>query len=458
MHSTHGLRCHQAKLIGRHARTLQSYDFFNLLTRPELLDLVDEQLPPHRERLYPPTETLSLFMAQTLSADASCQQAVNRHAVERIANGLHPCSTHTGAYCKARQRLPMAMVETLVRETGRLISEPVPAAWRWQGRPVKLVDGTTVTMPDTLENQACYPQQSNQKPGLGFPIARLAGLLCLATGAVLDTAMGPYSGKAGSEHALFRQLLRSVASGDVILADRYYCAYFIIALLQAHGADVVFQQHQRRLTDFRTGQRLGPKDHVVAWQKPKIRPGWLSPQQYAAMPDSLRIREVKVRSKVLVTTVLSPQHASRQALGELYDQRWQIELDLRNLKTTLGLETLSCKTPPMNEKQWWVALLAYNLIRLLMARSALLTHIRPRQISFKHALQLWLAWSHQGPPDSEPIDSLLGLIAQQRVGHRPRRIEPRAVKRRPKPFPLLTQPRHLARRRVQQFGHPKKVK
>jgi hypothetical protein len=234
------------------------------------------------------------------------------------------------------------MVQTLVRYTGGIIAGQVRAAWQWPGRPVMLVDGTTVAMPDTPENQACFPQQSNQKPGLGFPIARLVGVLCLATGAVLDAAMGPYSGKTGSEHALFRQLLGSIAAGDLVLADRYYCAYFVIALLRLQGADVLFQQHQRRKTDFRNGQRLGAKDHVVTWGKPKLRPVWLSQELYDAIPDAQQIREVKVRSKVLVTTLLSNTPASRNALGELYARRWAVELDLRNIKTTLGLEVLHC--------------------------------------------------------------------------------------------------------------------
>jgi len=361
---------HQQRRISAHARSLHSYDFFNLLTGPDLLDLVDQQLPPHRERLYTPTDTLSLYMAQALSPDASCQQVVNRHAVERVANGLAPCSTHTGAYCKARQRLPLTMVRTLTHATGQQITAQTPAAWQWRGRPVKLVDGTTVTMPDTPANQARYPQQSNQKPGLGFPIARLVGLLCLATGAVLDAAMGPYSGKTGSEHALFRELIDRIEAGDLILADRYYCAYFVIALLRARGADVLFQQHQRRITDFRKGRRLGARDHVVTWQKPKIRPDWLSQEQYDACPDTQVVREVQVKSKVLVTTLLSSAQAPKNALGDLYVRRWDVEVDLRNLKTTLGMEVLRCKTPQMNDKELWVYLLAHNLIRLLMVGAA----------------------------------------------------------------------------------------
>jgi hypothetical protein len=220
MHITHELPSHQHRRVDHHARHLHAYDFFNLLTGTTLLDRVEQYLPPHRERLYPPTDTLSLFMAQSLNPDSACQQVVNRHAVERVANGLKPCSTHTGAYCKARQRLPLAMVQSLTRETGQQIAQQAQPNWLWLGRTVKLMDGTTVTLPDTPMNQAMYPQQSNQKPGLGFPIVRVVGVLCVATGAVLDAAIGPYSGKTGSEHALFRELLGGIATGDLILADR----------------------------------------------------------------------------------------------------------------------------------------------------------------------------------------------------------------------------------------------
>lgn len=423
-----------------------------------MLDLVDQQLPPHRERLFAPTETLSLFMGQALSPDASCQAAVNRHAVERLANNLTPCSTSTGAYCKARQRLPLALIQSLVRQTGALIGLQAAQPWQWRGRAVKLIDGSTVTMPDTPDNQTRYPQQSTQQPGLGFPIARIGALVCLSTGSVLDSAMGPYAGKQGSEHALFQDLMGSLAAGDVLLGDRYYCSYVLIALLRAQGVDAVFQQHPRRITDFRKGERLGPRDHLVVWKKTKLCPNWLSPDQFEALPDTQIVREVQANSKVLVTTLLSPKQASKHELSELYVRRWNVELDLRNIKTTLGIETLRCKTPQMNQKQWWVSLLAYNLIRLLMLNSAKYADVLPRQISFKHTLQLWLAWSHQRSPSGDHFDILLMLIAQQRVAERPRRIEPRAVKRRPKPFPLLTEPRHRARARVRLHGHPKKLK
>ena len=460
MHITHEAGCHQQARVGRRASQLHAHDFFNMLTGATLLGLVDQHLPAHRERLYPPTDTLSLFMAQSLNPDGACQQVVNQHAVSRVANGLRPCSTHTGAYCKARKRLPLDMLRSLSRETGQQIARQAPTDWRWLGRSVKLMDGTTVSLPDTPMNQAHYPQQGNQKPGLGFPIMRLVGLLCAATGAVLDAAIGPYAGKRGSEHALFRQLLGGIVANDLVLADRYYCAYFVIALIKAQGADVVFQQHQRRLMDFRKGRRLGPRDHVVVWEKPKVCPGWLTREQYDAFPDTLEIREVKVNTKVLVTTLLCAKQFPKQALGELYASRWNVELDLRNIKTTLGMERLRCKTPAMNEKELWVYLLAYNLIRLLMTESAKQADVLPRLLSFKHCLQLCLAWSHGGTPAFEAayLCLLYGLIAQQRVGNRPGRIEPRAIKRRPKTYPLLMKPRPLAREDIRLLGHPTKLK
>ena len=460
MHNTHETRTHQQqRRVGHHAHHLHAYDFFNLLTETPLFERVEHHLPPHRERLFPPTDTLALFMAQSLNPDGACQSIVNQHAIDRVANGLKPCSTRTGGYCKARQRLPLEMIQSLTRETGQRVNQHAPANWRWLGRAVKLVDGTTVTLPDTPENQIKYPQQSNQNPGLGFPIARAVGLLCAATGVVLDAAIGPYSGKTGSEHALFRELLGSIAAGDLILADRYYCAYFIIAQLQARGADVLFQQHQRRHTDFRKGRRLGARDHVVAWTKPNICPGWLSREQYDAFPDTLLVREIKVKSKVLVTTLLCATQTPKQAIDDLFTSRWNVELDLRNIKTTLGMEHLHCKTPTMNEKAFWTGLLAYNLIRLLMAESAKQADVLPRLLSFKHSLQLWQAWSHSDPVfNEESLGILFDLIAQRRVGNRPGRIEPRALKRRPKPYPLLMKPRHQARDGVRLHGHPKKLK
>jgi hypothetical protein len=454
-------RCRQQR-IRNYARNSDSYSFFNLLTSPELLSTVEELLPEHRERLFPPTETLSMFLAQALSADRSCQKVVNDTVVKRVIGGLSPISTTTGGYCRARQRLPLAMVSELVLRTGELIDKRIPEQWRWHGRRVHLIDGTTVTMPDTRENQSQFPQQSAQNPGLGFPICRLLGVICLSSGAVLNASIGPFKGKGGDEQTLLRNVLDTFNAGDLVLGDAYFGGYFLLAALLDKGVDAVFEQMgaRKRVTDFRKGTRLGPKDHLVELTKPKLKPDWMTQEHYDCAPDCLSIRELSVGGKILITTLLSPKEAPKAELKSLYKKRWQIEVDFRNIKTTMGMETLSCKTPEMNEKEIWVYFLAYNLIRLLMAQAALFADILPRQISFKHSLQLWIAWSQQRAhacPESDEL-ILFILIAQRKIGNRPGRIEPRMIKRRPKPFSLLMKPRNEARAEVRKNGHPEKLK
>lgn len=216
----------QQQRIQNCAKNSNSYKFFDLLTSSELLSTVEELLPEHRERLYPPTETLSMFLAQAMNDDRSCQKAVNDAAIQRIMGGLPPVSTTTGGYCRARQRLPLPMVSELVCRTGELINSQIPGIWRWQGRRVHLIDGTTVTMPDTAENQAVYPQQNGQKPGLGFPICRLVGVICLSSGAVLNASIGRYKGKGSDEQSLLRNIIDTFNTGDLVLGDAFYGTFF----------------------------------------------------------------------------------------------------------------------------------------------------------------------------------------------------------------------------------------
>ena len=243
--------------IQRRAKSTEAVEFFNLLTSPELLQTTEALLPEHRERLYPPTVTLSMFMRQVLESDGSCQKAVNGWAAQRTVDGLSACSVRTGGYCRARQRLPLEVVSTLARRTGHMLSQRALRRWRWRGRAVKLVDGTGLSMPDTPENQAAYPQPSTQAAGVGFPLARLVMVICLATGAALDAAIGPHRGKGSGELGLLRSLLEGFVPGDVMLADALYCNYFLIAALVARGVDVLFEQNGSRITDFRRGQSLG---------------------------------------------------------------------------------------------------------------------------------------------------------------------------------------------------------
>ncbi len=461
MQITHTASKHQHSRVKAYRENSDSYSFFNLLTSDALLSEVEALLPEHRERLYPPTETLSMFLAQAMSADRSCQNIVNQATLQRIAEGLTARSTHTGGYCRARQRLPLSMVTRLTQHLGEQIDEQLPNEWRWGGRRVRIIDGTTVTMPDTTVNQASFPQQRGQKPGLGFPICRIVGITCLASGALLNAAIGRFNGKGGDEQTLLRTIQDTFQPGDVVLGDAFFATYFFIATMQARGIDILMEQHgsRKRVTDFRRGRTLGERDHLLVINKPKICPDWMSEAEYNAAPDSLTVREFKAGGKIMVTTMSCHKSHPKEALKTLYKSRWHIELDLRNIKDTMGMNILSCKTPEMAVKEIWVYLLAYNLIRLMMAQSALLADIKPRSISFKHCLQLWLIYTHHpNSLDDEKLELLFQIMAQQRVGNRPGRIEPRAVKRRPKAYPLLTKQRDEARAEVKKNGHPKKLK
>jgi len=447
-------RCRQTRsCIERRARRTDAVEYFNILTSPRLLETTEAYLPEHRERLYPPTVTLSLFMRQALEEDASCQKAVNGWAAQRAADGLQPMSVRTGAYCRARRRLPLTMVRELARETARQLHEQAKPAWKWRGRSVKLVDGTGISMPDTPSNQARFPQPGSQAEGVGFPLAYLVAVISLASGAVLEAAVSPYKGHDSGELAAFRALQDTFCAGDVIIADALYSHYFLIAAMMAAGVDVVMQQHGSRNTDFQRGKSLGAHDHLVSWKKPPSCPAWMTREQYRAFPKELTVRESRLNHRVLVTTFTDARKTRKRDLSQLYAQRWNVELDLRNIKTTMGMDVLHCQTAQMNEKQIWVHLLAYNLIRLLMAQAADHHRLDPRTLSFKHTIQLWTEWQARGLTATHDRNLLFRLIAQSRVGNRSGRIEPRMRKRRPKSFPWLKEPRHLARERVRQSGH-----
>jgi len=451
----------QQNKIQNNIQNSSTHSFFNLLTCDALLNKVESLLPEHRERLYPPTETLSMFLAQAMGSDRSCRNIVNQTAVQKVAIGLPPGSTFTGGYCKARKRLPKDLISQVTCEVGHMIDQHIPVNWRWKKRRVRLIDGTTVTMPDTPENQAVFPQQGAQKPGLGFPISRLVAVTCLASGSLLNVAIGRFNGKGSDEQTLLRSIQNTFEAGDIVMGDAFFATYFFIMDMQAKGVDIVMEQNgaRKRSTDFRRGCKLGKKDHLIIINKPKKCPYWMSPETYENAPASVTVRELKVDGKVLVTTLTCPKSATKVELKELYKSRWNIELDIRHIKDTMGMNILSCKTPEMAIKEIWIYLLAYNLIRLLMAQSALLADIIPRTISFKHCLQLWVtAVQTLDLMDNDQLNSLFILMNQQIVGKRPGRIEPRAIKRRPKAFPLLMKPRAEARAQVRKNGHPKKLK
>ena len=450
-HATPRARRIQQNSVLKHCQKSHYLDVFNLMTSDALFDRIESLLPDHRERLFPPTETLSMFVAQALNADRSCQNIVNQAAIQRLMGGLPTCSTHTGGYCRARHRLPLALISEMTRFIGSHMNRNAPTEESWYGRKVRIVDGTTVTMPDTPLNQEAYPQQGGQSVGLGFPICRVVGITCLLSGALLNAAIGRFKGKGGDEQTLLRTIQDTFQSGDIVLGDAFFATYFFIAEMQRRGIDILMEQNgmRKRSTDFRRGRRLGQRDHLIDLAKPKLKPQWMSTEQYQAAPESITVREFKASGKIMVTTMTHPKTESKIALKQLYKKRWSVELDIRDIKHTMGMGTLSCKTPDMAIKEIWVYLLAYNLIRLIMLQSALLVGIMPRSISFKHCLQLWLLVAHQiDLLDQAQQETLLLMISQKRVDNRPGRIEPRAVKRRPKQHALLVVPRKQARKQI----------
>jgi hypothetical protein len=287
------------------------------------------------DAVYTPAVTLWVFLSQVLEADKACAPAVRRVCAWRVAQGLTPCGEDTGAYCRARGQLLLELARRLTRAVSSNLERTLPRHWLWHGRHVQLVDGTTVTAPDTPAKQQADPQSASQQPGLGFPMIRLVVLLSLASAALLDMAAGPGAGKETGETALLRQLLDGVAAGDVLLADRYYCNYWLVALAQARGVDVVFRMHQLRDYDFRRGERLGHDDHVAVWYKPP-RPHWMEAALYAEVPDVLIVRELRyqvttpgfrVRQLVLATTLTCADTYTKEDLADLYHQRWHVEID-----------------------------------------------------------------------------------------------------------------------------------
>jgi len=450
--------------VSQHVNSLRDstlLPFHDLLDVTAVHTALAEERVAFSERIYTPSVTLGLFLSQVLDPDHSCRAAVARLILWMALHDRKPCAPETGSYCDARQRLPLGVITRLVRQTAREIEGRATDDWLWKGRSVVLVDGTTASMPDTPENQAVFPQSKAQGVGLGFPLVRIVALIALATGVVRDLALGPYRGKETGETALFRTLWGGLRPGEVVLGDRYFGSFFGVAGLAGRGVDVVFRMHQRRKFDFRRGRRLGVADHVVTWTKPG-RPGWMDEATYALMPDALPVRELRVKVEqdgfrvdelVLVTTMLDAEGDTKEELADLFLQRWNIELDLRAIKCVLGMDVLRCKSPEMVEKEIWMHVLAYDLIRGVMAKAAKAHDERPRHLSFKGALQTMTAFQdalRQASPSRRGrlMEEMLKAIASHRVGDRFGRVEPRANKRRPKPQRYLTEPRDQARKRL----------
>ncbi len=416
------------------------------------------------DRIYTPLVTLWVFLSQVLSADHSCRGAVARLIAHRVSHGQRPCSSDTSAYCQARKRLPEAFVSEVTRGVGRILENQVDPQWLWKARHVYNFDGSVVSMPDTPQNQAAYPQPDTQHAGLGFPLARIAAIISLSSGAVLELGFARYAGKGQGELSLLRRLWEIFRPGDVVLTDRLMCSWTEMLMLKQRGIDSVTRLKQNRVANFRCGQRLGKGDHIVKWPKPRL-PRSVNWQTYKLLPKFLTVRETRVhveqagfrsRTIIVVTTLLDPQEITSSDLAELYRARWNNELDLRSLKQTMQMEILRCKTPELVRKEVWTHLLAYNLIRTVMAQAATRYGLAPRSISFKGALQTLEAFqpviAMQGARSVRILlqlyQQLLDAIATHRVGEQPDRFEPRLRKRRPKHYGFLRKPRAETKRQM----------
>ena len=416
-----------------------------------------------QEDIYSTQVVLWAFLAQVLrdGKGGACASAVAQIAMYAQQTGQVVPSGDTGDYCRARAKLNPRALRRLVRQTAVGLESEAKDAWLWHGRHAKLVDGFTFTMPDTRANQNAFPQMKSQKPGVGFPIARACAVLSLATAAIHDLAVGPYEGKETGETALFREIVECLDKGDIAVCDRLFCSFMVLAGLKLRGVDVCTRLHQCRGSDFRRGKKLGQNDHLVTWTRPQ-RPDWMSPETYAQIPETMTLRELRfnvappgrrVEMITVITTLTDPVAYPMKDIAALYGCRWNAELDIFQIKQTLMLDHVRCKSPQMVQRELWTTLLAYNLIRKVIATAAALHGKQPRQLGFTLACQTILAsWMHLATGDCRDIKELWNLamkrIAANPVANRPGRVEPRVLKRRRHGYPLMTKPRKVLRRKL----------
>ena len=425
----------------------------------QVLRICDELGYEYRDRIYNPMITVWMFVTQVISADKSCQKAVTRLNAWRVAKGLSRVSSETTSYCKARCRLPEALFDRILRWTATQCDEVADENWMFCGRVVEMVDGWTVTMADTEENQEEYPQMSGQKPGCGFPIARMIGLFSLATGAINFTAISAYQGKETGETSLLRTILGRILPGRILLADRYYASFWLLAMSELRGIDLVARAHHLRKVDFRRGLKLGYLDQLVTYAKPQ-RPKWMSEAEYKQYPASISVRHVRykvaqkgfrVREVTLATTLLDADLYDADELAALYGRRWLVELHIRSLKTQMKMEHLRCQSPQMVRKEIHCHMIGYNLVRAAMLAAALKFQLCPTRLSFTGAMQAVEEYAScirlRSGRFAEQWESLLEIISELTVGHRPGRQEPRELKRRPKRYKLMQKPRNPNRNR-----------
>lgn len=420
--------------------------------KPLSMDLVTEALAEskleYRERKLPPWITLWAFVWQILKGYASCADAITQITKWHLQHGHTPCSPDTGHYCEARQRLSIDFLRTLFRLQYEAAMKEVSKTWKWLGQhDVKVVDGTTFMMADSEKNREAFPPQEEPSPGTRYPIMRAVGLFSLTLGLLKDFAYGPYEGKGTGESNLFRRLFGHINVGDVILGDKYYCSYRDVHQILARGGHVVVKHFEYR-TILKLVKRLGKQDAIYRWKRPRHARQKMNADDYAALPEDICVRVIKVRVGIpgfrverfeVLTTLLESEKYTADAIADLFLRRWRVELYIDDLKTSLGLEMLRCKSPEMIEKELTVGFLAYNTIRIQMAQAAECLEVPLHEISFTATMNAMVTFQDASHPDE--IATKIATIVHTRVGHRPGRSEPRAVKRRSKPYDRLSQGR-----------------
>jgi hypothetical protein len=397
-----------------------------------------------------------LFLLQILHGNTACSHLPHLAGLQFSA----------AAYCQARAKLPLRLFALLLERFGRVVQRSALDEGRWHGHRTFFVDGSGCSMPDTPALQGAFGQPTGQRPGCGFPVARLLGLFHAGTGLLLKLVAAPL---VTHDLAQVQAVHPSLQAGDVLVADRGLCSYAHLALLAQADLHAVLRVGARQLVDFTPGRpfvmpgvrrtpavkgiprsrwlkAVGVHDQLVTWLKPKTHPSWLARETLAALPEALMLREVRyrigtpgfrTREITLVTTLLDATVYRVADLAELYRRRWQVETALAQLKTSMQMDVLHCKTVAGTLKELTVFAMVYNLVRMVIWHSATLQNIPVERISFLDALR-WLG----APSTAMPLGALLVNPV------RPDRVEPRVKKRRPKPFPLMITPRKELRQQL----------
>lgn len=415
--------------------------------------------PHSRERIYCLSRTVWGWLWQMLNHNASCREVVQQIQALHQLHGGPEVNAETGAYCQARERLPETLLEIGLEASAATASRRAPALSLLRGRRIKVADGSSLRLADTPANQKQFPQPANQQRGCGFPVMKLVVLFCLTSGALLARATGTLW---DSEVGLLHRLRSALKPGDIVLGDRGFGNFTILAWMAGAGVDLLARvPTNSRRVDFRCGRRLGRWDRVVLWRKGPQQGQWLSPEEWEALPETMAVRLVRVRVRqagfrarqiTLATTLLDAQLYPADELLAAYARRWRLELCFDDLKTTLGLESLKCLSPALAEKEFLVGLIAHNLLRCVMAEAAREHAVPVERISFKGTLDGLRQFGQaicqaRGSRQKKALwAELLLNLARDLVPERPGRCEPRAIKRRPK-YPFLSRPRHQQRDR-----------